>query len=47
MLKSEEKLSTDMDYLSGIEMIDPEGRVYIIEGAKGKSINKIYSALPK
>ena len=33
--------------MSGIEIIDHDGRIYIIEGLKDKSITKIYNSLPK
>ena len=34
LLKPDEQESTTIDYISGIEVCDPEGRLYMLEGLR-------------
>ena len=46
-LTEEEQNNNDIDYISGIQIMDNKLRLYIIEGITGKSILKVKNALPK
>ena len=46
-LTEEEKKSTDIDYISGFQILDNQKRITIIEGISGKALQKVKDTLPK
>ena len=46
-LTQEEKENNEIDYISGIQLIDKNIRITIIEGITGMAIKKVKEALPK
>ena len=46
-LTEEERDNNEIDYISGVQILDEERRITIIEGLSGKGIQKVRNALPK
>ncbi len=46
-LTEEEKQNTDIDYISGFQILDNKKRITIIEGISGKGLQKVKDTLPK
>ena len=46
-LTDEERDNNEIDYVSGVQILDKERRITIIEGITGKGIKKFKDALPK
>ena len=46
-LTDEERDNNEIDYISGVQLLDKERRITIIEGITGKGIKKVKDALPK
>ena len=46
-LTEEERDNNEIDYISGVQILDQERRITIIEGLSGKGIQKVRNALPK
>ena len=46
-LTDEERDNNEIDYVSGVQILDKERRITIIEGITGKGIKKFIDALPK
>lgn len=42
LLKKEEQESINLDFVTGLQITDPEGRIFILEGLRDKSMKQFH-----
>lgn len=47
LLKKEEQDSQQLDFVTGLQIVDPEGRIFILEGLKHKAMQLFHQNIKK
>jgi hypothetical protein len=47
LLKKEEQDSQQLDFVTGLQIVDPEGRIFILEGLKHKAMQLFHKNIKK
>jgi hypothetical protein len=47
LLSTEQQSSRSLDFVSGFELVDPEGRIYILEGLRNGAIQEFHAKMTR